>query len=596
METLEPIEAIAIRKDRTAQTYPRLDAVQMALVRRFAREPDRHFEPGESLFNVGDRGAPAWFLIQGNATLFGVDGFGRESVVKELSPGHFIGEVNLLSNRPTLTGARTGVEGCIALPLSGVQLQSLIVASAELGELIMRALILRQLSLLESGVGPVLLGRQDSAGLLRLQAFLTRNSHPYVVLDFASERGRQLLNTLDFPTEDLPILICPCGRLLRNPTNAEVGVYLGITPDLGARTVYDVVIVGAGPGGLAAAVYAASEGLSAVVVECDWVGGQAGASARIENYLGFPTGISGQALTGRAIHQAQKFGAAVATPVQASALNLRAVEAAAGEEATSTRREPARSGEAIPLIIAEPDSVKALEVTLEGADPLLARTVVIASGAKYKRPAARNLAAFEGVGVHYWASPVEAKLCQGEEIVLVGGGNSAGQAIVFLATQVKRITVVIRGTQLEQSMSRYLVQRISSLENVEVLCGYELVEFHGERVSGLEGVTFRSVRSAETFYRRVRHVFLFIGAEPNTAWLNGSVSLDDNGYVLTGDRLSAGRGSPSPLPLQTSLPRVFAIGDVRSGSIKRVASAVGEGAAVVAQIHSVLSTLTRLPK
>ena len=394
MEALEPIEAIAARNDRTAQTYPRLDAVQMALVRRFARESDRHFAPGESLFNVGDRGAPAWFLIRGNATLFGIDGFDRESVVKELSPGHFTGEVNLLSNRPTLTGARAGAKGCTALPLFGVQLQSLIVASAELGELIMRALILRQLSLLESGVGPVLLGRQDSAALLRLQAFLTRNSYPYVVLDSASERGRQLLNTLDLPTEDLPILICPCGRLLRNPTNAEVGVYLGITPDLGARTVYDVVIVGAGPGGLAAAVYAASEGLSVVVVECDWVGGQAGASARIENYLGFPTGISGQALTGRAINQAQKFGAAVATPVQASALNLREVEAAAGDEPTSTRREAARSSEALPLIIAEPDSVKALEVTLKGADPLLARTVVNASGAKYKRPAARNLSAF----------------------------------------------------------------------------------------------------------------------------------------------------------------------------------------------------------
>jgi thioredoxin reductase (NADPH) len=562
MRTPEQIEAMVPLSDRSAQRFPRLRPEQLEVVKRFANIEPRKFSPRESIFQVGERGVPAWFLLEGSAEIFGRDGLDQEISLQQIESGHFTGELHQLTERPTLAGALAGAEGCVALPVSAERLRALIVGSAELGELIMRALILRRVGLLERGVGPVLLGRAGSADLLRLQAFLTRNAYPHLVLDCASERGRQLISDMALPSGDLPILVCACGRMLKRPSNEEAGAWLGITPTLKKDELYDVAVIGAGPAGLATAVYAASEGLSVLVLDAEVLGGQAGASARIENYLGFPTGISGPALTGRALNQAQKFGAQVAIPLVATRIGCEG-----------------GGGATVEIALSEQGSVNA-------------RTVVVASGARYKRAVVANMKPFEGDSVHYWASPVEGKLCAGEEIALVGAGNSAGQAVVFLAPQVKRLTMIVRGEGLEASMSRYLIDRIRMLENVEVLVNSELAELHGEPMGYLHGATVRNRRTRGISQLAIRHVFMFIGAEPNTAWLNGCLALDEKGYILTGPRSENGATAQAHLPLQTSLPRVFAIGDVRSGSTKRVASAVGEGAAVVAQIHSVLGAST----
>jgi thioredoxin reductase (NADPH) len=560
MRTPEQIEALVPVSDRSAQRFPRLRPEQLAIVKRFAEEPARRFAPDESIFQVGHHGVPTWFLLEGSAELFSRDGFDDETSLRVLASGQFTGELHELANRPSLTGAKAGPEGCVALPLNASRLRALIVGSAELGELIMRAFILRRVGLLERGAGPVLLGRAGSAEILRLQAFLTRNAYPHLVLNCASERGRQIINDLDLPPEDLPLLICACGRVLKRPSNEEAGAWLGITPKLDKDALYDVAVIGSGPAGLATAVYAASEGLSVLVVDSESVGGQAGASARIENYLGFPTGISGQALTGRALNQAQKFGAEVAIPLLATRLQCSGSTSAVGDT---------------------------VELTLSGQCSVRARTVVVASGARYKRPPVKNLRMFEGDSVHYWASAAEAKLCAEQEIILVGAGNSAGQAVVFLAPYVRRLTMLVRGRGLEASMSSYLIDRIRSLDNVEIQVRSELVELHADTAGALESATVSNNASTVISRVPVRQVFMFVGAEPNTAWLDGCLALDDKGYILTG-LSAADTQTPIPPPLQTSLSRVFAIGDVRSGSTKRVASAVGEGAAVVAQIHSVL--------
>jgi len=558
MRTADQIETIAPLADRSAQRFPRLRDSQLDTVKRFATSSARAFSPGESIFQIGDRGVPAWFVLEGSAETFGRDGLDQQMTLQHLQSGQFTGELHQLSDRPTLAGATAGREGCVALPLFAERIRALILGSAELGELIMRAFILRRVGLLERGVGPVLLGRSASADLLRLQAFLSRNTYPHLVIDCASERGRQLIEDLKLPIEDLPLLICPCGRLLKRPSNEEAGAWLGITPLLKGGHVYDVAVIGAGPAGLATAVYAGSEGLSVLVLDGDVLGGQAGASARIENYLGFPTGISGQALTGRAFNQAQKFGAQVAIPLMARELRC-------GREGDET-----------------------MELRLsEGA--IRAKSVVVASGARYKRLGVSDIKWFEGDSIHYWASPAEANLCSGEEVAVVGGGNSAGQAAVFLSSRVKHLTIIVRGRGLEASMSRYLIDRIKMLENVDVLTHSEVAALDGARLGALQGILVRTRSSPAARYLAVRHLFMFIGAEPNTTWLNGCVTLDEKGYILTGLPNPRDMQAPVRYPLQTSLSRVFAIGDVRSGSIKRVASAVGEGAAVVAQIHSLLN-------
>ena len=563
MRTPEQIEAMVPIADRSAQRYPQLRDAQLDLVRRFTEAEPRSLSPNESLFDVGDHAIPAWFVLEGTVDLFGRDETDRQTVERKLERGQFTGELHQLTGRPTLDGARAGSDGCVALCLDAVQLRALIVGSAELGELIMRAFILRRVGLLERGVGPVLLGRAGSAEILRLQAFLTRNAYPHLVLDCGSERGRQLIDDLALPPDDLPLLVCPCGRVLNRPSNEEAGAWLGITSTIGTDRLYDVAIIGAGPAGLATAVYAASEGLSVLVVDGEVLGGQAGASARIENYLGFPTGISGQALAGRALNQAQKFGAQVAIPLAAVQLRNR-----------------------------KDDGAESVEMMLSEQGAVRARTVVIASGARYRRPPVKDLKRFEGDCVHYWASPAEAKLCVGEEVALVGAGNSAGQAVAFLAPQVKHLTMIVRGDGLEASMSRYLIDRIRLFSNVDIQSQSELTALHGERTRVLDGVTIRHLPSGLTSFLPIRQVFVFIGADPNTAWLDNCLALDDKGYVLTGSSGSREPPQETVLPLQTSVRRVFAIGDVRSGSTKRVASAVGEGAAVVAQIHSILNRST----
>ena len=561
VRTPQQIEEMVPISDRSAQRFPRLRETQLDVVRRFAEAHERHFAPGESMFEVGERAVPTWFLLHGSAEISGRDGLDQQIQLQTLANGQFTGELHQLTGKPTLAGAVAGPDGCIAIPLDAVRLRALIVGSAELGELIMRAFILRRIGLHERGVGPILLGRAGSPDLLRLQTFLSRNAYPHLVLDCSSERGRQMIEALNLPSGDLPILVCACGRVLRRPSNEEAGVYLGITPTLRSEELYDVAVVGAGPAGLATAVYAASEGLSVLVLDGEVLGGQAGASARIENYLGFPTGISGLALTARAFNQAQKFGAQVAIPLRATQLRCAANGA---------------SGDYVELSLSEQGVARA-------------KTVVVASGARYKRPAVPDLRSFEGDTVHYWASPAEAKLCAGEEIALVGGGNSAGQATVFLSPHVKRLTMIVRGRGLEASMSRYLIDRISALGNVDIVVDSELAILHGEHAGSLSAVTIRNRISGATRRLPVRQLFSFIGAEPNTAWLDGCLELDEKGYVLTGAQSAGALPTSGRYALQTSMPRVFAIGDVRGGSTKRVASAVGEGAAVVAQIHSFLA-------
>ncbi|MCK8787720.1 FAD-dependent oxidoreductase [Roseomonas sp. NAR14] len=547
---------------RHDQMFPTLDAAQVALARRFAGGEARRFPPGAPLFEMGSREVAAWLVLEGRIDVLGQDSAGREAFIVGYGPGQISGEVGLIGGRATLARGRAGEAGCLALPYDAAHLRALLIGSAELGELLMRAFILRRMRLIEAAAsGSVLVGRAGSAALTRLDGFLTRNGQPHALLDVATPDGEAMVRQLGLRAEDLPVMLCPRGVVLRRPTEAEVGRCLGLLPEFDPSRLYDVAVVGAGPAGLATAVYAASEGLSVIVLDQRAFGGQAGASARIENYLGFPTGISGQALAGRAFNQALKFGAEVAIPTEVLRLDC---------------PEPA-----------EPAGAP-LRLQLAGDAEVRARTVVIASGVAYRRPPVPTLAEFEGAGISYWASPVEAKLCEGEEVMLVGGGNSAGQAVVYLAPRVRRLHLVVRGPGLEATMSRYLIERIAALPNVVLRTGTEVVRLDGDRATGLAGMALRRRADGAEEALALRHLFLFIGADPHTAWLEGCVALDDKGFVLTG-AAGAAAGADSRLPLETSRPGVFAIGDVRAGSTKRVAAAVGEGAAVVAQIHAMLA-------
>jgi thioredoxin reductase (NADPH) len=446
--------------------------------------------------------------------------------------------------------ARTPVEAVLIPP---DQLRAILVAEAELGERIMRALILRRVALIETPASaPIIIGRPDSVDLLRLQVFLNRNGQPQRTLDPATDsEAAALLERFQVDRGSLPIVICPSGDFLRNPSEGELARCLGFVTALDPNKLYDVAIVGAGPAGLAAAVYAGSEGLSVLALDCRSFGGQAGASTRIENYLGFPTGITGMALMGRAHAQALKFGVDTGIPDEATAL---------------TRDE------------------RGFRIDLADGEAVRARAVVVASGARYRRLNVPNLAQFEGASVHYWASPVEAQLCRGQEVALVGGGNSAGQAVVFLASRTRTVFLLIRGPSLEATMSRYLIDRIAGLPNVELVRHTEVTALEGED-SNLETVTWRNMRTGAETRRAISHLFLFIGAEPNTEWLETCGAMtDDKGFLLTGPDAAPGGDA-----LETSVPGVFAIGDVRRGSIKRVAAAVGEGAQVVAALHAYLA-------
>ncbi len=533
---------------REHQRFPVLTPTQIDSARRFASGPAVQFGAGEMLYAIGQHGAPAWLVLDGTIDVIRRDGLSREVTLTVHHAGQFSGEVNQLAGRPSIAAGRAGAAGCTALPFDPAHLRALMVGSAEVGEIVMRALILRRVNLIEEGgAGTILIGVPGSADVLRLQSFLDRGGLPNRVLDVRQDdEGRALVERIGVLPHELPLVVCPSGPVLKRPSDAELAACLGIVPAIDPERLYDVAVVGAGPAGLATAVYAASEGLSVVVLDGTVMGGQAGASARIENYLGFPTGISGQALAGRAFNQALKFGAEIAIPV--------AVEHLACD---GTRR----------------------MLTCTGERSVRARAVVIASGARYRRPDVPDLARFEGAGISYWVSAVEARLCAGEEVALVGGGNSAGQAVVFLAPQVETLHLIVR-RDLADTMSRYLIDRIAALPNVRIHVGSEVVGLDGDRDEGLAGVTFRDRRDGTLTRRAIRHLFLFIGADPNAAWARDCVATDGKGFVVTG----AGDRS-----LETSRAGIFAIGDVRAGSTKRVAAAVGEGAAVVAQIHAMFA-------
>jgi thioredoxin reductase (NADPH) len=559
-------ELMSIVHTRDHQLFPVLDSGQIETAKRFASGSAQSFAPGEVMFDVGQPHAPAWLVLKGTIDVVGRDGLKREAAITTHGIGQFSGEISQLAGRESLASGRAGAEGCTALPFDAAHVRALMIGSADIGEIMMRAFILRRVGLIEEGgSGSVLVGNSGSADLVRLQGFLRRNGYPFTELDATQNAdGRELVERFGVLAVDLPLLVCPNGTLLKRPTDAEAGVSLGITPQLDPTKVYDVAVVGAGPAGLAAAVYAASEGLSVLVLDQRAFGGQAGASTRIENYFGFPTGIDGMKLSARGFNQALKFGAEIAIPLEVARLDC---------------------GKSPP----EPDEPMSLQLT-NGAS-VSARTIVVASGARYRRPDIPNLSTFEGRGISYWASPVEAKLCEGEEVALVGGGNSAGQAVVFLAPKVKRLHLVVRGPGLEASMSRYLIDRIAALGNVELHTGSEVIGLEGNEVAGLTAAVFRERATGAVHTCPLRHLFLFIGADPNAAWLDHCVAVDNKGFVVTGAKRPRATSADSlpVLPLETSRPGVFAIGDVRAGSTKRVAAAVGEGAAVVAQIHSLLA-------
>lgn len=541
---------------RYAQMFPTLEAAELDRLRRFG-EP-RSYARGEPLVTTGEVSPGVFVLVSGEVALSQHSVLGRDQPILTYGPRSFMGELAQLSGQPSLIDARatTAVDSFV---IPSRRLREVLVAEAELGERIMRALILRRVGLLESGVGgPVIVGRAEDGDVLRLSGFLARNGHPHHQLDpDADASARALVESFHVEASALPIVLCPNGRVLRNPSEVDLARCLGLVRAVDPTRVYDVAIVGAGPGGLAAAVYGASEGLSVIVLDARAFGGQAGASARIENYLGFPTGISGMALMARAFNQAQKFGAEMAIPDEAVRL----------ERAERSDRGEAR-----------------YQVALASGERVSARAVIIASGARYRRLPVEHLAELEGAGVHYWASPLEARLCAGEEVGLVGAGNSAGQAVVYLASSAAKVWLLARGADLGASMSRYLVERIGGLPNVEVLLRTELTALEGHG-GVLDAIRWRRGATGEETRRPVHHLFLFIGAAPNTSWLSASgVTLDEKGFVLTGAEVAGGRPA-----LETSRDGVFAVGDVRAGSTKRVAAAVGEGAQVIAAIHAFLA-------
>ncbi|MGA0599988.1 FAD-dependent oxidoreductase [Caulobacter sp. KR2-114] len=540
---------------RRDQMFPTLEPAEVDRLRRFGEVT--RFEDGEALLVNGRPASRFVVILSGAVRVTQQDQMGHRLEIVTHEAGAFMGEVAQLSGAPSLVDAHA-VGPVEALLLAPDRLRAVLIAEAELGERIMRALILRRVALLESGSGgPVIIGHDGSGDVIRLLSFLDRNGVPRHLMDPNVDADAQtLIQRLHVDAAELPIVLCPGGELLRNPSESQLARCLGMVGPVDPDRLYDVAIVGAGPAGLAAAVYAASEGLSVLMFDARAFGGQAGASARIENYLGFPTGIRGMALMGRAYNQAHKFGAETAIPDTVARLS----DAAPGAQGPYS-------------------------LVLDTGEAVQARSVVIASGARYRRLNLPNLDAFEGSSVHYWASPLEAQLCKDQEVALVGAGNSAGQAVVYLASHVAKVWLLCRGRDIADSMSRYLVDRIRGLPNVEVLTETEVTALDGED-GNLATVAWRHRRTGEAARRDIRHLFLFIGAQPNTDWLSDcAVGVDAKGFVRTGAEAGAGRGV-----LETSREGVFAIGDVRAGSVKRVAAAVGEGAQVVAAVHAFLAS------
>ena len=529
---------------------PQLDDQEIARLRRFGEVC--HYPDGAFIMKAGEVAAGLAFVLKGAIDVRQGGAVSRGEAIVQHGPGQFLGELAQLSGRPALVDAIAhGDVEAIVLPPR--RLRDVLVQEAVLGERIMRALILRRVGLLQAGqTGPILIGPLGSSDMLRLENFLRRNGHPHRALDSETDSCAQtLLKRFTIQPEHLPIVLCPGGQILRNPSESELARCIGLLRPIDPDMVYDTVIVGAGPAGLAAAVYAASEGLCTMVLDCRSFGGQAGASSRIENYLGFPTGISGLALMARAYNQAQKFGAEISIPDEARLLE--------GSAENGAR----------------------FQVRLGNGEAVKAKSVVLASGAQYRRLSIPNLSDFEGTCVHYWASAIETKLCAGQEVALAGAGNSAGQAVVYLAEKVKKLWMVVRGRSLDDTMSKYLIDRIRALPNVEVLLRTEICALEGTEAA-LKQVRWRNRDTGVESEHEIGHVFSFIGAEPNTDWLAGcGIALDNKGFVITG-------AGGSHL-LATNRGGIFAVGDVRCGSVKRVAAAVGEGSTVVSAIHAYLA-------
>jgi thioredoxin reductase (NADPH) len=541
-----------ILEQRRDQIFPKLDPLDIERVRRFGDV--RSFAVGERVMTAGQVSPGLVVVLAGRVAVTAHDYLGIGKQIITHAQGNFMGELAELAGRPSLVDATVEdpVEAVIIPPQ---RLRALMVGEAELGERVMRALILRRMAILQSGIGgPIILGRAENGDVLRLQSFLRGNAQPHQLLNPETDASaKALIERFHIDPGQLPIVLCPSGEFLNNPSEDKLARCLGLVRPINPDRIYDVAVVGAGPAGLATAVYATSEGLSVLVLDSRAFGGQAGASARIENYLGFPTGISGMALMARAYNQAQKFGAEMAIPDEAANL-------------------------------AAHDGTGPFTLSLRTGEEVRTRSVVIASGARYRRLDVGNLDMFEASSVHYWASPIEAKLCANQQVALVGGGNSAGQAAVYLAGQGVKIWMLVRRQDLAETMSRYLVDRIRSLANIEVVTGAAVSGLEG-RAGGLEAVRWRLRATGEEVRQPIKHLFLFIGAEPNTNWLAASgITLDANGFILTGDEAGGDRH-----PLETTRRGIFAIGDVRAKSVKRVAAAVGEGAQVVAALHAFLT-------
>jgi thioredoxin reductase (NADPH) len=548
-------------ESRYSQMFPVLEPEDVYRLRRFGEI--KTFRDGEPLFLTGKPGPGMFVILSGKVRLTRRDGLGHVALIIEAIQFQFLAEVNQLTGRAALAdGHAIGTVEALVIPPD--QLRAAIIAEAALGEVIMRALILRRVKLLETGAGgPVLIG-PPSANLRRLQNFLARNGLPHQAVGSLDDPDAVALIENHAPEgTELPLVICIDGTVLRNPSEAELASHIGMIGLPSTDKIYDVAVVGAGPAGLATAVYAASEGLSVLVLDGRSFGGQAGASARIENYFGFPTGISGHALVGRAFTQALKFGTEVAIPVTVDALDSKAW----------------REDGLHHLNLLDHPTVRA-------------RTVVIASGARYRRPHIPNLADFEGRGIYYWASPIEARLCGGQEVALVGGGNSAGQAAVYLSGVAKKVYLLVRGDGLAETMSRYLHDRIKATKNIELVPRTQITALEGNREAGLQSVRWRTRNDGADDVRDIRNVFIFVGADPATEWLaDCDVALDNKGFVLTGARAGAAQDHSPLLSYESSVAGVYAVGDVRAGSVKRVGAAIGEGAAVVAAIHAHLATV-----
>lgn len=530
---------------RHDEMFPVFDARSLCRIAEFGVRQHRGAE--EKLFKTGDIGIGLIAILSGRIGVYQHDGIGRTSLVAEHGPGALLGEVNGLSGRPALVDAAMTEAGEIAV-LSPKQARALLVAEAALGERIMRALILRRVRLIERGAGgPLIIAPADHPGRIATAGFLRRNGFPFTTLAPETDPvAADLVRTIDGPI-NMPLVVLADGTPLWAPSDADLGAALGLTGAAPADKIYDVAVVGAGPAGLAAAVYAASEGLSVLVLDSRGFGGQAGASARIENYFGFPTGITGQALTARGFVQAQKFGAEIAMPAEVIGFDCTAG-----------------------------DGLHRLKIA--DGRTYCAHSVLVATGARYRRPTLDRLADFEGRGVWYWASPLEAQFCTEQEVVLMGGGNSAGQAAVFLATHASKVRMMVRGPGLAATMSKYLIDRIAANARIELMTDTEVVRLAGAS-AGLEEVTWLERSTGAETTAPIRNLFLFIGADPATEWLAGcDVRVDGKGFVRT-----------APDNRATDLPGVFAIGDVRAGSVKRVGGAIGEGAAVVAELHAYLA-------